>query len=81
MSAGSASASTLDDVLECVDECLDLVGGELVAGDVVAELAFEVLAFALGVCDPGGGDGDGVFVVEQGSVVGELAVAVGDRGA
>ena len=70
-----------DDVLERLHERLDLFGGELVAGDVLAELAFELLALALGVGDPRGGDGDGVFVVEQGAVVGELAVAVGDRGA
>ena len=42
----------VDDVLERVDERLDLVGGELVAGDVLAELAFEALALALGVGDP-----------------------------
>ena len=41
----------------------------------MAELAFVPLALALGVRDPPGGDRDGVFVVEQGAVVGERLVA------
>ena len=53
--------------------------GELVAGDVVAELAFEVRTLVLGVGDPRRGDGDGSLVVEQGAGIAELAVAVGDR--
>ena len=48
---------------------------------MLAELAFEVLALALGVGDPRGSDRHGIFVVEQGAVVGELAVAVGNGSA
>lgn len=35
-----------------VSECSDLFAAELVAGDVPVELAFELLALALGVGDP-----------------------------
>jgi hypothetical protein len=59
---------------------LDLGGGELAAGDLMAELAFERLALPLRLGDPLGGDLDDFVVVEQGAVLGELAVAFGDAG-
>ncbi|MGE3687024.1 MAG: hypothetical protein AB7J47_11750 [Acidimicrobiia bacterium] len=41
-----------DDVLERLHQCIDLFAGELVAGNALAELAFELLALALGIRDP-----------------------------
>jgi hypothetical protein len=41
-------------------------------------LSFEVLSLPLRVGDPSSGDWYGVLVIEQGPVVGELPIAVGD---
>ena len=41
-----------DDVLQSLHERYDLFGGELVAGDLLAELPLELVALALGVGDP-----------------------------
>ena len=54
-----------DDVPHCVHECLDLLGGQLAAGDVLAELPLEGSAFALCLVDPLRGESHGVLVVED----------------
>ncbi|HZJ07788.1 MAG TPA: hypothetical protein VFD59_20355 [Nocardioidaceae bacterium] len=77
---GLGASEDIDDVPQGLHERLDLFGRHLAAGDLLAELPLECLAFPLGVVDPISGDGHGIPGVEQGPIVGGLAVAVGDGG-